>query len=290
MAPRSRLSIAKADILDAIEKTGKLVFSRAELDDLFSANRDFWRLAQKTSVIQFIQFLVKSSNLQPQVLKFPRPVTRYSFGDADTFEIVQSVHPSGYFSHYTAMSLHGLTEQIPKSIYFNIEQKLRPGGGQLSQAGINRSFASKCRTTNNVASFRGYTVYSLNGGNTDQLGVITRSADNKVQVRTTNLERTLIDIVVRPIYSGGVAEVAKAFSEAASRVSVNRICAYLREIGYTYPFHQSIGFYLERTGKYSESQLNQLEQFPIEFDFMLDYQMSNPEYVKRWRLYVPKGV
>jgi len=289
MAPRSRLSIAKADILDALEQTDQTVFSRAELDGLFSENRDFWRLAKRTSVIQLIQFLEKSAGLKSHVLKFPQSLTRYSLGEAKTFEIIQSINQNGYFSHYTAMGLHGLTEQLSKSIYFNIEQRLRPGGGELSQAGINRAFASKCRNTNNVATFRGYTVYSLNGGNTDQLGVVTRTTVDKVEVRTTNLERTLIDIVVRPIYSGGVSEVAKAFSEASSRVSVNRICAYLRKIGYTYPFHQSIGFYLERTGKCSKSQLEQLEQFPIAHDFMLDYQMSDTEYVKRWRLLVPKG-
>ncbi len=289
MAPRSRLSIAKADIVATVVKAQRKTFSKGDLEQLLSENRNFWRLAQKTTVNQFVEFLEKSINLQTHRLKFPRPISRYSIGNIGPFELAQSIHQDGYFSHYSAVSFHGLTEQIPKAIYFNIEQSLRPGGGELTQAGINRSFATECRTTNNVASFREYTIHLLNGANTDQLGVIEKNIGDNVTIRTTNLERTLIDITVRAVYSGGIAEVAKSFSAAAGQVSINRLCAYLRQIGYTYPYHQSIGYYLERSGKYTKAQINQLEEFKIEFDFRLDYKMKETEYIKKWRLYIPKG-
>lgn len=289
MAPRTRLSIAKADILDALAKSQKKVFSKGELEELLSENRVFWRLAQKTTVLQFVQFLEKNANLKPHILGFPRPITRYSLGDIGPFELVQSIDERGYFSHYTAMGFHGLTEQLPMAIYFNIEQSLRPGRGELTQVGIDRSFATVCRTTNNIATFRQHTIHLLNGGNTDQLGVVEKTIGDKATIRITNLERTLIDIVVRAVYSGGIAEVAKAFAEASDRVSINRLCAYLRQIGYTYPYHQSIGYYLERSGKYKPTQISQLEEFAIEFDFKLDYKMKETEYVKKWRLHIPKG-
>jgi predicted transcriptional regulator of viral defense system len=289
MAPRTRLSIAKADILAALAKSRKKTFSKGQLEELLSENRAFWRLAQKTTVSEFILFLEKNANLQSHGLKFPRPITRYSLGDIGTFELVQSINEEGYFSHYSAMSFHGLTEQIPTAIYFNIEQSLRSGGGELTQAGINRSFATECRTTSNITTFREHTVYLLNGGNTDKLGVVEKVLSDNAIIRTTDLERTLIDIAVRAVYSGGVAEVAKAYGEAADRVSINRLCAYLRQIGYTYPFHQSIGYYLERSEKYKSSQISQLEDFKIEFDFRLDYKMKETEYINKWRLYVPKG-
>jgi predicted transcriptional regulator of viral defense system len=289
MAPRTRLSIAKADILAALAKTQRKAFSKSHLDELLSENRVFWRLAKKTTVIQFVQFLEKNANLQSHCLKFPRKITRYSLGDIGPLELVQSIDEEGYFSHYTAMSIHGLTEQIPKAIYFNIEQSLRPGGGELTQAGINRSFATACRTTNNIAAFREHTIHLLNGGNTGKLGVIEKTTADNSTIRTTDLERTLIDITVRSVYSGGIAEVAKAYSEAAGHVSINRLCAYLRQIGYTYPYHQSIGYYLDRSGKYSSSQIRQLQEFKIEFDFRLDYKMKDTQYIEKWRLCIPKG-
>lgn len=292
MAPRSRLSIAKVDILNALnalKKQGKIAFARSELDELLSNQREFWQLAKKTTVNQFIKFLEGSAGLQLHTFKFPRPTCRYSLGPATTLELVQSLSPNGYFSHYTAMSLHGLTEQIPKTIYFNTEQRLRPGGGELTQAGINRAFAMKCRVTNNVSTFREQTICMLNGGNTDDLGVVPHTTAEGAKIRVTNIERTLIDIVVRPIYSGGISEVAKAYSNASGLVSVNKLAAYLRDIGYTYPYHQAVGYYLDRSRKYTDSQLSLIQQFEMKFDFMLDYQMKDKEFVEKWRLFVPKG-
>jgi predicted transcriptional regulator of viral defense system len=117
---------------------------------------------------------------------------------------------------------------------------------------------------------------------------VNYDSSGPVRVRLTNLERTLIDISVRPIYAGGVAEVLKAFELAKDRVSVNRMAAILQKLGYVYPYHQAIGFYLDRAG-YSESSVELMQRFPMDFDFYLDYKMGKTDYVKKWRLYIPKG-
>lgn len=106
----------------------------------------------------------------------------------------------------------------------------------------------------------------------------------------TNIERTLIDIVVRPVYSGGIFEVARAYDVAFSQFSVNRLASYLKRLHYTYPYHQAIGFYMERTGKYSETQLALLRQFDIEYDFYLAHKLKETQYIDHWKLFVPKGV
>jgi hypothetical protein len=66
------------------------------------------------------------------------------------------------------------------------------------------------------------------------------------------------------------------------------LAATLQKLSYTYPYHQAIGFYLERAG-YNPAQLDLLRRFPMEFDFYLTHQTKEKEYVKEWRLYVPKG-
>jgi hypothetical protein len=60
-------------------------------------------------------------------------------------------------------------------------------------------------------------------------------------------------------------------------------------LAFTYPYHQAIGFYLEHSGAYRESQIELLRQFPMEFDFYLTHAMREKKYVKKWRLYVPDG-
>jgi predicted transcriptional regulator of viral defense system len=107
-------------------------------------------------------------------------------------------------------------------------------------------------------------------------------------ISITSLERTLIDIAVRPDYSGGPGEVLKAFENAKEKVSINKLNAILKKINFIYPYHQVIGFYLERAG-YRASQIDLLRKKEIEYDFYLTYNMGETEYSPIWKLYYPKG-
>ena len=113
-------------------------------------------------------------------------------------------------------------------------------------------------------------------------------SESPVQVHVTNIERTLIDITVRPSYAGGIFEVLKAFTLAKEQVSVNALAAMLQKIQHTYPYHQAIGYYLERAG-YKPRVLDLMRRFPMEYDFYLANAMGEAEYVKDWRLFIPKG-
>ena len=69
--------------------------------------------------------------------------------------------------------------------------------------------------TKNIAAMGDYRLCLINGKHTGQLGVVSMKDDAGVEFRVTGLERTLIDITVRPYYAGGVGEVLEAFRRAA---------------------------------------------------------------------------
>ena len=88
----------------------------------------------------------------------------------------------------------------------------------------------------------------ISGKNTNRLGVEEIVGPNSERLQVTNLERTLIDIVVRPAYAAGIIEVIKAYRAAKDRMSVNKLLEILKKLDYVYPYHQAIGFLMQQAG------------------------------------------
>lgn len=285
------LDEAAPSIQSVFKAIGPAWHTPTGIRNLFNRNRAGWNLSSLSNQ-DFLAYLLEKDVLRKAVLKFrSRSLTRYAWADPPVYALAQSIDPVGYFSHYTAIDLHGLTREVPKTIYFNIEQAKAPGAGSLTQAAIDRAFSPKAkqRLTTNIAMHNDLRICILEGGNTGSLGVIDLEMPNVSKGRITNLERTLIDAAVRPAYCGGVSEVVKTYRIAREKApSVNKIASYLKQIGYTYPYHQAIGFYLE-LADFPDSQLRLIERIGITFDFYLDYGLKEKEYDSRWRIHYPKG-
>jgi hypothetical protein len=291
---RSRLQIAKSDIVAFLSKEAPRVMKLRQLGEILSNQRRSWRLAQRTTTDDFITFLTKGSNLRSYSFEFPtRTEMLFVWGEVPLFEILQHIKARSHFSHYTAMRMHGLTEQVPKVIYISHERTTPTIQSELSQTVIDEAFQRPARISNNVADFGDQRIVLLNSAFTGELGVIDRTIQHgsgtSASVRISSLERTLIDAAVRPAYSGGVFEVAQAFVLAKDSVSVNSMSAMLQKLGFAYPYHQAIGFYLERAG-YRASTLDLLRRFPMKFDFYLTHAMAETSFNKTWRVHVPKGL
>lgn len=288
---QTRAQIAKPDIGKALLAERTKVFARKQLEVLLAQNREFWRLPKRMSVHSFIEFLIAEGLISLAKFKFPgRNVDRYLFGEPSSFGVIASLKADGYFSHYAAVFLHGLTDQLPRTLYLNSEQTPKPrASSELEQQRIDFAFRRKQRMSKNIASFRDLKVCILNGKHTEQLGVVDAVGPEGERLRVTNLERTLVDIAVRPEYAGGVHEVLRAYRGARDRAAVTKIVAILRQLDYVYPYHQAIGFYLEKAGGYKKSAVELLRANEMAFDFYLTYGMKDMEHSDRWRLFFPKG-
>jgi predicted transcriptional regulator of viral defense system len=283
--------IAKKDIIEYFERNGDKIYTIGEISNILNSERRFWRLPISLTSEKFVELLTKYTKLKEDVFKFDKiTYKRYVWGDISIFSLAASLVKNAYLSHYSALYLNDLTDQIPKRIYITYEQSLKNySTNELLQKNIDNAFSKSVRTSNKVAILRDYSICLLNGQYTNRLGVIKKTNEKNTDYYITDIERTLIDITIRPIYSGGIQEVQKAFIRAANRVSINKMVAMLRKMKFIYPYHQSIGFYLQKAGNYRGSQIQLLKNFDMKYDFYLDHDMRDVEYSKEWKLYYPKG-
>lgn len=279
------MTLFKSDILKILQETKRIIFSEGDLADILEDNRSDWKLPQSASVEDLIYFLINVKVIELIELDFPaNMIKRYVFfeNEPPIYELACSFHEKAYISHYTAAFYHGLTDNIVKAVYVNQEQSpKKENEWKPTQEAIDNAFSKPMRSTSRKTIYKGQKIHWLTGKNTGQLGVLKEDG-----IQVTNIERTLIDLAVRPEYGGGVHEILTMYENAKDQVSVNKMYSYLKKLKYTYPYHQSVGFYLEKAG-YKESSIRLLERLPIELNFYLDYELTDKSFSERWKLYYP---
>lgn len=295
MAGRPRLSVARAWIEAYFDALPKRVFSLPELAKILSAERTTWRLAYSTTVGDFVEYLSNQLHLRRRQLQATEPkyqhkkITRYCWRESSYLELGTSIASQSYLTHATAMFIHGLSDDTIGTVFVNKEQSPKPDyGAELTQHAIARAFSERSRQRRSSLAYSDgeHTYLMLSGKNTSNAGAIEMADPYGGTVFVSNLERTLIDIAVRPAYAGGVERVLNAYRAAVDRAQIGRLIQLLRRINYRYPYHQSIGYYATQAGFPPES-LSQIRRLGMTFDFYLDYGLQSPHYDDEWRLFVP---
>lgn len=281
------------NIVKLLYKNPNQVFSIKDVSSILRELKRDWTLPNKVKTQGFLNFLLENNILKAIDISTPYlETTKYVTKNASIYEIALSLNKDSYLSHYTALFLHNLTDNVPKIIYTNKEQTRKSvpkKENKLLQENIDRAFSRPMRKTNHIAKIKDQNidVYLLNGKNVDKTGVTSISLDGR-KIPITSIERTLIDITVRPDYAGGYEEVYNAYKMAKGNFSVNRLVATLKKMDFMYPYHQAIGFYMEKAG-YDDKLLRLLKKIGIEHNFYLTYNIKDTCFSDTWQLYYPKG-
>ncbi len=288
---KTKFIISIDTIKNYFRQSKKSIFTFVDLQNILENMRLAWDLPTTMSSFKFIGLLLEHTDLKNTSIKFPtREYSLFIWGDASIWACCLSFIKNLYYTHRTALYIHKLINDPPDRIYINFEQRRSSANNDpssLSQKRIDFAFSRAQRVTTNIANFKGYSIYLLNGQNTNMSGVIeTYFNQNKVLV--TNLERTLIDIAVRPSYTNGILEILNCYRLAKDRISIANLIKLLKKLNFIYPYHQSIGFLLEKSGVYNQTEIDKLKNLGLKYDFYLDREMSKKEYSKEWKLYYPK--
>ncbi len=287
----SKLERAKPQVIALFESIRGGVFTEPDLLDILKKHRRRWELGVRVSGPVFTKFLVDELGLRIVELRAEQYGTlyRYAWREFSPYVMALSIRSRSYLSHGTAVFLHGLNDQLPKTIHVNREQSEKPKGGGLTQERLNLAFSRRQRTSKYVYAFDSYRAVLLSGKQTGAYGVITRRGPQREELPVTGLARTLVDIAVRPAYSGGIVQVLEAYRGAKGKVGGAEIVRVLKRLDYVYPYHQAIGFLMERAG-YPEEEWARLRALGTKFDFYLLHGLKKPRRDEKWRLLVPEGL
>lgn len=286
---------ASRDIIAFFEKTKLKAYTTHDIQRIFESHREEWKIAAYRSYKHFITFLNERKILildvqNHEAHKSKKQILRKK--DATPFDIGLTVKKDGYLSNYSAMQIHQLTLQLPKTIYISDEKYLdisspKSNKVELDQESVDRAFLKPQRvaTESYKSQYDGFRyVYLQKKHKSINVGVTQING-----LAVTDLERTLIDIAVRPVYSGGAFEVLEAYKNAKRKADPLKISSYLDELDYIYPYHQLIGFYLDLVG-FPKKSLQPFLDKKSNINFYQTYNLSNKKLNEKWGIYYPTGL
>lgn len=281
----------KHTISEYFDSLSKRIFTLHQLSNILTENRITWQLSHSINAKTFIEFLLSETKLVEITGKSPfTSYKRYGWVPYSMYEFGISLRQNSYISHLSALEIHGLTNpsQTNNSVYVNLEQPPKNiNSSSLDQQSIDGAFNRPARMTNNIVKINEYEIFLLNGMFTGKHSVINKQLPNGSYLDVTDIERTLIDCTVRTAYSGGFEVVLGAYRQAYNKISASKLFQTFTDLGYTYPYHQAIGFYLEKAGVYNDADLDLFRNLEINFNFYLTYDMQDRMYSESWHLYYP---
>lgn len=265
-------------------------YTFADIGKIFRAKKEEWKIANYRTTKHFMVFIENNKILQLIKLKH---LTKgnikqvFIIPGTNKFNIAQAIKKEGYISYYSALQIHELTLQNPKSVYISFDQYgVYDNADFLLQESVDSAFSKPQRQTSEIYKSEINDIrYVFIQKKTNSL-LVGISKNNGVYY--TDLERTLIDIIIRPAYSGGVFEVLEAYINAKDRVDLNKMIQYLKQLNYVYPYYQLVGFYLEKAG-YNSTETELFYERKTDIKFYLTYNIANKKFDDKWNIYYPNG-
>ncbi len=166
------------------------------------------------------------------------------------FEIAMNLASPAAISHWSAMNHHGLTDQIPRTIFILTTTE--------------NSVPRKRRTKSEDGFYRGYrienTSYRFVQVKPEYFFGTEEILIGNTWVSITDQERTLLDGLCRPQYCGGFAEALYAFNAVGDKLDIKRIVKHALRLSVTTA--KRLGWVLEYWG-YDSSEFSELRELPV---------------------------
>lgn len=191
----------------------------------------------------------------------------------DVYLIASKAAPDSILAYHTALELHGFNYSVFFRLTFFTQHAVR-------------EFVFKDHSFVGIRPPR-----AMLEAETDDLGIVTMERSG-INIRTTNLERTVVDVLDRPHYCGGWEEVWRSL-ETIPYLNLDKIIQYALLYDNS-TLAAKVGFFLERHSEQlmvEGAALDKLrEHRPNRKHYMDRGNREGGKLIAAWNLVVPRYV
>lgn len=250
----------RVEFIKEIAKSGLRIFEKHDIEGIVGAldlspayiKRMLRIMATKQQIISHGKGL------------YTLPMELMPGGPLHPYEIALKIAKAGAISHRSALSYHGLTDQVLSRIYVTVPRN----------EGANLSRTQEYQLNNTRYFF--IRVIPKNYCSTQQVFI------GEAKIEVTNLEKTLIDGLQSPTYCGGFRDVLFAYERGLHKASPNQLLDYAKQTSLV--VCKRLGWVCEQLGEFTELQ-DQLVALAMPYYQRLDLTGSrHGKYNKRWNL------
>ncbi|MGM0406280.1 MAG: type IV toxin-antitoxin system AbiEi family antitoxin domain-containing protein [Thermoplasmatota archaeon] len=176
------------------------------------------------------------------------------WNELDIYEIVPEIFQPSYIAFWSALHYHGMTDQVPRAVFLVTTKRKKPlkfQGQKIKYVTVKRSL------------FFGYERYG--------------------KVVVSDMEKTVIDCLRHPEYSGGISQIQDAISD---ELNTDRLIEYCKLAGSS-AVASRLGYMLEK--KDIEFEKDELKEL-IDTYTKLDPDQERSVLRSEWKLYVKSDV
>jgi len=171
------------------------------------------------------------------------------------FEIAMALVEPAAISHWSALSYHGLTEQVPRRVFVLTTARSVP-----------RARGAKAERSDEGYPV-GETIFQFMQVKPERFFGIEEVWVNESRIKITDPERTLLDGLMAPQHCGDFAEVLHAFEVRGPKLDLERIIQYALKLDTATV--KRLGWILERQGM-EPLRLEPLRAVPVKGYRVLD--------------------
>ena len=216
-------------------------------------------------------------------------------GDPTVFDIALGLRKKSYLTGYKLISLMGWTDYMPKVIHVNwvrgtLKQKRND---EIDNFVVQKTAFKPKHRSKIVFRYEDYDIILLSGQffpvNHKHYFRTPRSLPLPNYSKVPIPEYLALDALVNHHYFGGADTVWKLFIDHAQHLDLKVLRKFYKELNFTYPYANSIGYLLESAGvnrqelTHWENEINKKIQFHL---FMGDQERRILN--EKWNLYVPQ--